>query len=267
MNKIKASLFLLVTLIFVFFNGRLPKLILMVGDGTIQNTAMVYIRIFDILLMTLYIICSKVFFQINFGFKFSLKKCWLEYKLELFLSILVVGIYAGVNMFTSISLEKVFGTFPVSQIETAMLATLIAATIVGFQEEILSRVGITKALYFLFPNFKNPVLAIGIASSVIFGCIHLSNIFYGESITYTLFQVFYAVGTGFFFIMLYFSTKSIVLSIICHSLVDWSDFFFNMFGEPDIGAVAWVPIVLGIISFIAGMIIYKKMNTKEVQVV
>lgn len=89
------------------------------------------------------------------------------------------------------------------------------------------------------------------------------NILGGADIAYTLYQVVYATAIGFFFAMIYFKTKNLWIPILIHGLIDWSDFFFNLVGDPAMNGFQWAPILLTIIYLIYGIILYQKIDTDD----
>jgi hypothetical protein len=61
-----------------------------------------------------------------------------------------------------------------------------------------------------------------IISGLIFGVMHLANIYSGRSLTTTIVQVFSAAATGIVFGLIYYKTKNIWSVVILHGLWDFS---------------------------------------------
>ena len=85
---------------------------------------------------------------------------------------------------------------------------------VGFFEEIIFRGFLMKAIM-----NKNKRIAI-IISGVLFGVIHLLNIFIGNDILLTIIQVFYATSFGLMCAVFFYRTNCIIPCIICHSILN-----------------------------------------------
>jgi len=90
---------------------------------------------------------------------------------------------------------------------------------VGFFEELIFRSFLMKAIM-----NKNKRIAI-IVSGVLFGVIHLLNIFTGASIVTTILQAFYATSFGLMCAVFFYKTNNIIPCIICHSLSNAFDTF------------------------------------------
>lgn len=90
---------------------------------------------------------------------------------------------------------------------------------VGFAEEILFRSFLMKAIM-----NKSSTAAI-IISSIIFGIIHIFNIFYGADVIITIAQVVYAFALGLMFAMFFYKTNNVIPCIICHCIVNISSIF------------------------------------------
>lgn len=115
--------------------------------------------------------------------------------------------------------EQIEAVFHVSFNE--MLPSFLSALSAGVWEEMLVR-GLAVALFFqLFQKEKNVLFLTGIASSVLFGLIHLSNIFMGQDLDATLQQVFYTIGMGLFLVVLRFLFNNLSMAMIAHFLIDF----------------------------------------------
>jgi len=95
---------------------------------------------------------------------------------------------------------------------------------VGFLEEIIARGFIFKALE--KDNTKRAI----IISSVAFGVAHIFNLFNGSGMELlaNFLQVFYAIAVGFLFVTLFYKTKSLLPSIICHGVLNALSAFANV---------------------------------------
>lgn len=95
-----------------------------------------------------------------------------------------------------------------------ILLISIAMLGVGFSEEILFRGFLMKAIM-----NKNPKVAI-LLPSIIFGIIHITNLFSGSNIVMTTLQVIYATFFALMCSMFFYKTNNIIPCMICHSITN-----------------------------------------------
>lgn len=100
-----------------------------------------------------------------------------------------------------------------------LLFISIAMLGVGFSEEILFRSFLIKAVI-----NKNTKAAIFI-SSIVFGVIHLTNLFGGANLIQTVLQVIYATSFALMCSLFFIKTNNIIPCMICHSLVNITNSF------------------------------------------
>ena len=109
---------------------------------------------------------------------------------------------------------------------------------VGFAEEILFRSFLMKAII-----NKSSTAAI-IISSIVFGIIHIFNLFYGANTITTLAQVIYATALGLMFSIFFYKTNNIIPCIICHGIINMT----NMFLPKDLSNeqlyIGWIIIII-----------------------
>lgn len=122
-------------------------------------------------------------------------------------SVLIIN---AVTLLYDIISRKTFGS-----VGTALLYGITP----GLTEEILCRI-IPLSLVMRSPERKKLMLPSVAFTSIIFGLSHLVNIFSGADSVSTLFQVFYATGTGFLFGAIYIRTGNPWITVILHSLTD-----------------------------------------------
>ena len=144
----------------------------------------------------------------------------------------------------------------------------IQAYSVGMFEEISVR-GIVMGI--MLKNFKKyPVMKSIFFSSVIFGCLHAAN-FFEAPFWDTANQIIYAVGLGFVFGTIYYVTKNIWVSILLHSLIDYSNFVLSVpltkytatSSYSGISLVTILTLVLGLISSYLFLIRYNRKQGKK----
>lgn len=98
------------------------------------------------------------------------------------------------------------------------ISTLFVALAAGIFEEFLTRGFFFR--YFLKNKKQNSLILASVYSSVLFGVLHLYNIFF-KGINPTLQQVFYATAIGLLFAALRIAFNGLLVTVILHSLIDF----------------------------------------------
>lgn len=91
----------------------------------------------------------------------------------------------------------------------------------GIYEETLCRGLLFSFFIGIFKARRQPLLWTAMASSLVFGLLHLMNLVSGQSVQTTLQQVFYAFVIGMMFAAIRISTNGLWVSILIHSLIDF----------------------------------------------
>jgi membrane protease YdiL (CAAX protease family) len=150
-----------------------------------------------------------------------------------------------------------------------ILLLLFACLMVGIAEEYLFR-GLLQALFLRkYASHKNGVFLSILLASVFFGVFHLLNLAKNDNVGQVLVQVVYAMFIGFFFGVLLLKTNKLIPIAITHGLIN---FFFSLAFLPGLKTpqneaaetVSLFPIILFLPLFIFGLLIYKKLNKKEI---
>lgn len=136
----------------------------------------------------------------------SLKKLELKNLLYFIPMVIISLVNLGFGIYINYSWQQIL------LISIAMLG-------VGFSEEILFRGFLMKAIM-----NKNPKAAI-LFPSIIFGIIHMTNLFSGANIVMTTLQVIYATFFALMCSMFFYKTNNIIPCIICHSITNITDIF------------------------------------------
>ncbi|MGB5356122.1 MAG: CPBP family intramembrane glutamic endopeptidase [Eudoraea sp.] len=154
-------------------------------------------------------------------------------------------------------------------VPTNVLLLLFACLMVGFAEEYIFR-GLLQPLFLRkYGSRKYGVFLSILLASVFFGIFHLLNLAKNDSIWQVLVQVVFAFFIGFFFGVLLLKTNKLIPISITHGLIN---FFFSLAFLPGIKTlqneaaetVSFAPIILFLPLFIIGLLIYKKLNKKEI---
>ncbi|WP_203649462.1 CPBP family intramembrane glutamic endopeptidase [Secundilactobacillus yichangensis] len=133
-------------------------------------------------------------------------RIWLALILFFFISILSLKLHVIFSM----------GLTPVQLFNIALIA--LSA---GIFEETLCRGLLFSFFLGIFQSKNQSLLWTATASSLVFGLLHLSHLFNGQSVQTTLQQVFYAFVIGMAFSAIRISTNGIWVGLVIHSLIDF----------------------------------------------
>lgn len=155
-----------------------------------------------------------------------------------FLYFIPLYLIATVNIWPGISINN-------SNLEiTFYILTMIN---VGFIEEIIFRGFLFKAIE------KDNVNKAIIISAVTFGIGHIINLINGADLIPTLIQIIYAIALGFLFVIIFYKSKSLIPSILTHSLIN----SLSIFGVKSNPSLYIIPMFLIIISICYSIYIIK----------
>lgn len=101
------------------------------------------------------------------------------------------------------------------------LIAIVNMALVGLVEELIFRGFLFRAIE------KENVNRAIIISAVTFGVGHIINLFTGQASVETILQVMYAIAFGFAFMMMFYRSKSLIPSIVAHSMIDITSKFSN----------------------------------------
>ena len=119
-----------------------------------------------------------------------------------------------------LSTLNLYGGFTPDHPMPGLLYAAVSMSLVGFAEELLFR-------GFLFQAMRKDgsIKAAVIVSSVTFGLGHFVNLFTGQELLATLYQVVSAVAIGFVFTLVFYKSGSLWPGILAHSFIDLSSVF------------------------------------------
>jgi len=150
-----------------------------------------------------------------------------------------------------------------------LILLFFGCLMVGFAEEYLFR-GLLQALFLKkYASHKNGIFISILFSSVFFGAFHLLNLTKNDNTGQVLIQVLYAMFIGFFFGVLVLKTNKLIPVAITHGLIN---FFFSLAFLPALktvqdsvdDTVSIAPILLTLPLLIIGLLIYRKLDKKEI---
>lgn len=109
------------------------------------------------------------------------------------------------------------------------LAGIVMLFGIGFREESLFRGIVVNNIAEKYIKSRKGVFAVAIASGVIFGLVHMTNIFVGADLFSATIQSVVAVGAGFYFAAVYLRGGSLWALIIMHTIADAASLFNSTF--------------------------------------
>lgn len=155
-----------------------------------------------------------------------------------FLYFIPLYLIATVNIWPGISINN-------SNLE--IIFYILTMINVGFIEEIIFRGFLFKAIE------KDNVNKAIIISAVTFGIGHIINLINGADFIPTLIQIIYAIALGFLFVIIFYKSKSLMPSILTHSLIN----SLSIFGVKSNSSLYIIPMFLIIISICYSIYIIK----------
>jgi membrane protease YdiL (CAAX protease family) len=152
---------------------------------------------------------------------------------------------------------------------TNLMLLLLGCLMVGFAEEYLFR-GLLQPLFLKrYGSRKNGIFMSILLTSVFFGAFHLLNLTKNDNTGQVLVQVVFAMFIGFFFGATVLKTNKLMPIAITHGLIN---FFFSIAFLPSlkpmqddvVDTLSIAPLMLTLPLFIIGLLIYKKLDKKEI---
>ena len=150
----------------------------------------------------------------------------------------------------------------------SVIIALLRATAPGFSEEIMFR-GLGVANYMRTIKSSKQITFIMILSSVVFGLVHVGNVFAGAELKTSIIQAAYAglVGVGLFGI--YIRTGSLWPSILAHFSVDAMEFIRGDLGASNgvmvsMGVGDWITIGSSFVSLAIGLYLIRPSKHAEI---
>lgn len=152
-------------------------------------------------------------------------------------------------------------------------STLLLFIFVGIYEELLCRGVIQNEFIERFGKTRKQVLFSIISASLIFGCMHITNILVGQTVFETIMQIAQATCFGMVFGVIYYRTKNIVLNIFLHGFYDFGISFAlnNYFWDEQTittGPITMKISIIGtiflcLIHLVAFIILFRREKTDE----
>ena len=179
------------------------------------------------------------------------------------------SVYLGLPMliFSGISLLTVVTTK--MEVNSSFINLILFCISVGIAEEFMCRGWIQNEFIERFSkNYKEVFVSI-LLSAFIFGAMHITNIFNGQTVFETLMQVVQATSLGFLLGSIYYRSKNIWAVIFLHAFYDFSFMLPEVNSLKDCTGNAvlstsaqletiYASILISIIFFVSGLIVLRK---------
>lgn len=217
MNKKKPNIVLYTILMIIVFLVITELFIFGYGSGLIVSTIINY-PYGELVISEAVFFCLTVIVLLLFknSYVFTQKR-------EKITKGLFYGLYYIIVSLITISLTLLFMKGYKSGLSIFNL--LIGCLFIGLTEEFLCRGFLLNEFLEKFGNTKKGIWYSIVASGIIFGLIHLGNIFsLGQDVLYTITQALVASATGIVYGIIYYKTKNIWSVVILHGLWDFSVF-------------------------------------------
>ena len=133
----------------------------------------------------------------------------------------------------------------------------VSMALVGYVEEQLFRGFLFKAML-----KDGSVKAAVIVSSVTFALGHLTNLFSGQNLVDTLNQIFFAIGVGLAFTMVYYKGGSLLPCILAHSFIDVCSVFAPDEGSQRLNVIVHVVSLVVCVAY--GIYLMKRVETPRI---
>lgn len=147
---------------------------------------------------------------------------------------------------------------------------VLAMFLIGFNEELVFRGIILNLFLDKFGNSKKGIVTATVLSSVIFGAVHLTNIFSGVSVGSAVVQAIQAAILGGLLAAIYLRSGNIWIVIIVHALTDFASMLssgiYGMGNAVDsINQLSWLNFVTVPIFLIPTLVLFRKDKLKALE--
>lgn len=169
--------------------------------------------LFSIIGMILIVMCGFECFKIN---RNLLKN----------IDIVFMGLIIAINNFPIFAImdnKVIFNDISLIQ----LIEYIIFCFFIALFEELFFRGLIYNTFFYVFKDKKNRTILCILVSSAIFGLTHIVNLFGGGNFGAVFLQIGYTFLNGMLYAILYYFTKNIYISIMCHFVFNTGGLFTN----------------------------------------
>lgn len=143
-----------------------------------------------------------------------------------------------------------------------ILEILMNATLAGVGEELVFR---KILLGFMLKKNEDKYITYIIICGVLFGVVHLSNLFYGAPVVDVICQVIVASMAGIMFGFVYYNSRSFILCALIHTFYDIAALMSTIGGqETSMQVIIETVIITALVSTIIAAFISKKKNIQNI---
>jgi len=103
-----------------------------------------------------------------------------------------------------------------------LISLILFSLLIGIAEEFLCRGWLLNEFLERYSSNRKQVYLSIFFSGLVFGLMHVTNIYYGQGILETIAQIIAAIGMGFYLGSIYFRTRNIWACVILHGFWDFA---------------------------------------------
>lgn len=211
MNNNKKNIvlfFIKMMLIFIITDAILTLLISVIGSSILYSKY--GINLLAQIIFALLVLIVMLIFKNSYVFT--------EKKEKFFKSV-----FLGIPILVITAINLCGNLLTIEGVSLGNLINLILLTLfIGIAEEFLCRGWIQNEFMERFSDSKKHIILSIVLSSLIFGLMHITNIFSGQTIYETIIQIAQATAAGVLFGSIYYKTKNIWAVIFLHSMYDFA---------------------------------------------
>ena len=149
-----------------------------------------------------------------------------------------------------------------------VLVAFLGALAPGFTEEVAFR-GLGVANYMRTIKSEKQIPLIFWLSTLLFGLVHITNIFAGGNPVAVIFQVIYCIGVGAIFGAVYLRTANLWVIMIAHFTLDFAGLVNNHYASTgglstELLISDWINLVAAAIGIVTAMVLISPKNYPEI---
>lgn len=178
--------------------------------------------------------------------------------------------YIALSLVAQLYLQAMEGNILKVQPAISIIFFVVTMFLIGWTEEIVFRGVILNMFLDSFSKTKKGILGAVILNGVLFGALHMSNVFSGVKLESAIVQSITAGLLGVIFAAVYARTRNIWLVIIAHAAVDFAGLLasgiFGAGSEIDgINNMSWFNLISVPILLIPAIILLRKSKLAEME--
>ena len=212
----------------------------------------------------LFVMLCSVGLVILLGFKSTFKPKGFFKALLSSIVVIVVMLFALWS-----SLDKALSSPTAVWASTGMIVFgLVQAVGIGIREECFFRGAIQSILAKKYVGSVKGVWLAALIASAIFGIVHLLNIFTGFDPVVVIMQAISATSTGLFFAAVYLRSRSLLVPILVHALIDTvalsGSIFLTQTRAETVNGLSWEALIGMVLYILPTIVLLRPSKCKEI---